>query len=60
MLVSIIITNYNYSKFISRCLRSCFNQTLDKKLYEVIFVDDKSSDNSLKIAQVFKSEKTLD
>ena len=59
MLVSIIITNYNYSKFISRCLRSCFNQTLDKKLYEVIFVDDKSSDNSLKIAQVFKSEKNF-
>jgi len=59
MLVSIIITNYNYSKYISRCLRSCFNQTLDKKLYEVIFVDDKSTDNSLKIAEVFKNEKNF-
>ena len=34
MLVSIIITNFNYEKYIHRCIRSCLAQTLDKNLYE--------------------------
>ena len=59
MLASIIITNFNYGKYISRCLRSCFNQTLDKKNFEVILVDDKSTDNSIKICENFKSEKNF-
>ena len=53
MLATIIVTNYNYSKFLSRCLRSCFNQTLSKKLYEIIFIDDLSTDSSIKIAESF-------
>ena len=59
MKASIIITNYNYSKYIARCLRSCFNQHLDKKDYEVIFVDDNSTDNSLEIASQFLHEKNF-
>lgn len=53
MLVSIIITNYNYSKYIARCLRSCFNQSLKSNMYEVILVDDMSTDNSLDICKPF-------
>ena len=45
----IIITNFNYSKYLARCLRSCFNQSLDRDLYEVILVDDCSSDIQLKL-----------
>ena len=40
MKVSIIVTNYNYGKFISRCLRSCISQNFEKKDYEIIVVDD--------------------
>ena len=59
MKASIIITNYNYSKYLERCLRSCFNQSLDRGLYEVIFVDDASTDNSISLAEKFKNEKNF-
>jgi len=53
MLASIIITNFNYGKYLGRCLRSCLNQTLSVKDYEVIIVDDKSTDNTEKIIKPF-------
>ena len=53
MLASIIITNFNYGKYLERCLRSCLNQTLSAKDYEVIIVDDKSTDNTEKIIKPF-------
>ena len=54
--VSIIVINYNYSSFLKRCLESCFNQST-KFSSEVIFLDDGSTDNSLKIARGFKNLK---
>ena len=59
MKASIIITNFNYSKYLARCLRSCFNQSLDRDLYEVILVDDCSSDDSIEVANSFKEEKNF-
>ena len=53
MLFSIIIPNYNNSKYIKRCLDSVFNQTLPKTDYEVIFIDDASTDNSLEVIQSY-------
>ncbi len=54
MKCSIIITNYNYGKFSERCIRSCLSQDFDKSKYEIIFVDDKSSDDSERIIKKFK------
>ena len=54
MKVSIIITNYNYSKYLARCLRSCMSQVMDIKDYEIIVVDDASTDYSIKILNAFK------
>ena len=46
---SIIIPNYNNAEYLDKCLDSVLNQTY--KNYEIIFIDDMSTDNSLKIAE---------
>jgi glycosyltransferase involved in cell wall biosynthesis len=56
-LVSVLVINYNKEKFIARCLNSLVNQ--DFKKFEVIFSDDKSTDNSLSIATKFKKKLNL-
>lgn len=48
---SIIIPVYNVEKYIKRCLDSVFNQT--EKDYEVIVVNDGSTDKSIQIAKKY-------
>lgn len=56
MKFSIIITCFNREKFISRCIRSALNQLdVDRSQYEVIVVDDKSTDGSLKKIKEFNN-----
>jgi len=55
--VSVLVINYNKEKFIARCLNSLVNQ--DFKKFEVIFSDDKSTDNSFSIATKFKKKLNL-
>lgn len=47
--VSVIIPNYNYERYIKSRLETILNQTYP--IYEIIYLDDNSSDNSLEIAQ---------
>ena len=54
MLVSIIITNFNYQNYLHRCIRSCLGQSLSDNLYEIIIVDDNSTDNSLNILKSYE------
>lgn len=49
--IGIIIPNYNYEHTIEKCLNSILNQTYTN--YEIIFVDDMSTDNSVKIVEEF-------
>lgn len=46
--IGIIIPNYNYEHTIEKCLTSILNQTYTN--YEIVFVDDMSTDNSVAIA----------
>ena len=56
MKFSIIITCFNRQKFISRCIRSALHQNgVTRDSYEVIVVDDNSSDKSQKIISEFES-----
>jgi len=51
MLVSIIIPSYNSEKFLKTCLQSCYKQT--HKDFEIILIDDYSSDNTFQVAKDF-------
>jgi len=44
--ISVIVAAYNQEKFIGRCLRSLLHQTLSHENYEIIVVDDGSSDRT--------------
>lgn len=44
--VSVIITCYNLEDYVSRAISSCINQTLYEGSYEIIVVDDHSTDRS--------------
>lgn len=48
--ISVIIANYNNSSYLERMFQSLINQTLALNRIQILFIDDKSTDNSLKIA----------
>lgn len=52
-LISIILPVYNGEQFMEQAIESCLNQTY--KNFELIIVDDASTDNSLSIAREFKN-----
>lgn len=54
MLISVIIPVYNSEKYLSRCIESIINQTY--KNLEIIFMYDRSSDNSLKILEEYAAK----
>lgn len=49
--LTILITNYNYGKFLARCIRSCISQTMSKQEYNILIIDDCSEDNSKEILE---------
>jgi glycosyltransferase involved in cell wall biosynthesis len=51
--ISVVVTNYNYGSYIRRCLRSLLNQDLERQRYEIIIVDDHSTDDSLEAIETF-------
>ena len=53
MRCSLIIPAYNAEPSLASCLRSALSQSLPRKDYEIILVDDGSVDNTRKIAESF-------
>ena len=56
---SVIIPNYNNSTYLEKCLKSVLNQTFIN--YELIVIDDVSTDNSVEIIKnIFNEYKDKD
>ena len=49
MLVSFIVTSYNYSQYVLETIKSLKNQTIND--FEIIVIDDCSKDNSAEILE---------
>ncbi len=47
--ISVIVPVYNVEKYLSTCLDSLLNQGLEESEYEIILVNDGTTDNSLEI-----------
>lgn len=65
-MVSLIITTYNYAQYVERALRSALEQSLTEKQFEIIIVDDASTDktkevlsNYAEVARIFHLEKNV-
>jgi hypothetical protein len=52
--VSVVVPNYNYENYLCKRLRSIIGQQYP--IYEIIFLDDASSDDSIKLAKGLLSE----
>ena len=53
-IVSILVPVFNVEPYVERCCRSLFEQTYEN--LEFVFVDDCSTDNSIKIIEQVSSE----
>ena len=53
-MVSIVVAVYNGEQYVARALQSIFAQTLPPTDYEVIVVNDGSTDNTLDILDKYK------
>lgn len=54
-LISIIVPMYNAAQFIKKCITSILNQTY--KNFELLIINDGSTDNSLEICNKFKDQR---
>jgi glycosyltransferase involved in cell wall biosynthesis len=55
--ISVLMTVYNTEKYLNNAIKSVLKQTY--KNFELIIVDDKSTDNSRKIIRKYKNKKIL-
>ncbi|WP_437372003.1 glycosyltransferase family 2 protein [Maribacter litoralis] len=56
MLLSIIVPVYNIERYIATCIKSILDQDLDKNVYEILVIDDGSTDKSSDIVNSFEKK----
>ncbi len=54
--VTVIVPTYNHELYIGRCIRSLLKQSLPREDYEIIIVNDGSTDNTKYIIDTFKED----
>ncbi len=55
-LVSVIVPVHNQEQFLGRCLRSLVAQDFPRDKYEIVVVDDGSSDGTCHVLDLFHEE----
>jgi glycosyltransferase involved in cell wall biosynthesis len=55
-MISIIITSYNYQKYIERAIRSTLKQSVPKDEYEILVINDASTDSTKEILENYKDD----
>lgn len=56
MKLSIIVPVYNVEKYVKRCLCSVLNQDVERQEYEVVIIDDGSTDDSMIVVESLLGE----
>lgn len=54
--ISAVICSYNRARFIIQAVESIFNQDYDRSLYEVIVVDNNSTDNTVQLLEEYRQQ----
>ncbi len=57
-ILTILICCYNAEDFLPQCLSSLSNQNISNSFYKILFINDASTDNSLKTAKKYSSTLT--
>ncbi len=55
-MVSLIITTYNYAHYVERAIRSALDQSLARDRYEIIVVNDASTDNTREVLANYEDD----
>lgn len=55
-LVSVVVATRNQALFLRRCLRSLVGQSLPRQAYEIIVVDDASTDSTRTVLDTYRGE----
>jgi glucosyl-dolichyl phosphate glucuronosyltransferase len=53
IIISVVVCTYNRSSCLNSCLQSLAEQSVDKDSFEVLVVDNNSSDNTRQVASVY-------
>ena len=56
IVLTVLICCYNAGKFLDRCLGSLVKQSIPSSFYKILFINDASTDESLKIAESYKMD----
>jgi len=56
MILSLVLPVYNVEKYLDRCVNSCLDQDIPNGDYEIIIVDDGSTDASASIGKKYEDE----
>jgi glycosyltransferase involved in cell wall biosynthesis len=55
-MVSLIITAHNYAQYVERAIRSALDQSLGQSEYEILVINDASTDHTQKVLENYKEE----